>query len=363
MSAGQGNEEATPPVRRQWLSDRVESLRQDLQPLLATNGAGELERRPSVTSTWEALRGLLPEIPRSLDGSRDDGAKRRSFVDALRSSGQFRAPDSDVCLADEVGLSEEMHGLRGTMFAQYQTDAGAVRELRETLAKRMDSAWSNEALRRGVASAKAGDYDSAQQAYDQALELDGNNADALVARGAARANQGQFRSALDDMEAALKIESGDLNAKRYKEIIIAKLCRTESDKLTSGGEVLEYRSGMLESKVLSQEKGPLPVVGQASGGLDEDVRPSEDERIQDAMRVIESAAKRKHSKKKKRKRERRKQKSHSTKSSKGKLEKHNHQKKKRKTREKKSKSSRGGERRLSVEVSSDSSRSQPSISG
>lgn len=49
--------------------------------------------------------------------------------------------------------------------------------------------------RRGVALAKAGDLGGALPCYDQALQLDAGNADALVARGAALANRRQWQRA------------------------------------------------------------------------------------------------------------------------------------------------------------------------
>ena len=49
--------------------------------------------------------------------------------------------------------------------------------------------------RRGVALAKQGDLKAALPCYDQALQLDGSNADALVARGAALANKRQWQRA------------------------------------------------------------------------------------------------------------------------------------------------------------------------
>jgi len=46
-----------------------------------------------------------------------------------------------------------------------------------------------------VALAKVGDLAGALPCYDQALQLDASNADALVARGAALANQRQWQRA------------------------------------------------------------------------------------------------------------------------------------------------------------------------
>ncbi len=62
---------------------------------------------------------------------------------------------------------------------------------------------AQEAVRRGVAHAKAGEYDTAQQCYRQALDLDRRNSDAWVAAGAAHANRGEFPQAVSHFRTAL----------------------------------------------------------------------------------------------------------------------------------------------------------------
>lgn len=56
-----------------------------------------------------------------------------------------------------------------------------------------------------MALAKAGDLEAALPYYDQALQLDPSNADALVARGAALANRQQWQRASG---ACLGLETG-----------------------------------------------------------------------------------------------------------------------------------------------------------
>lgn len=66
-------------------------------------------------------------------------------------------------------------------------------------------AWSTEALERGVQLARSGDLDAAMPLYQQALQLDPTNADAMVAQGAAMANVRQYQDAVDMLLHALGV--------------------------------------------------------------------------------------------------------------------------------------------------------------
>jgi len=63
--------------------------------------------------------------------------------------------------------------------------------------------------------AKKEDYENSIKCYTQALEVDSNHKDALVARGAAYANQEKYELAIKDFDDALKIDPNDKNAKSY----------------------------------------------------------------------------------------------------------------------------------------------------
>lgn len=65
------------------------------------------------------------------------------------------------------------------------------------------AAWSTEALERGVQHARNGDLDAAMSLYQQALQLDPSNADALVGQGAALANLRRYQDAVDMLLRAL----------------------------------------------------------------------------------------------------------------------------------------------------------------
>lgn len=69
-----------------------------------------------------------------------------------------------------------------------QHSARAVEAWADDLRAEVKRVWASEAVRRGVAHAKARDAEAALRCYNQALELDPRQIDAYVARGAAHAN-------------------------------------------------------------------------------------------------------------------------------------------------------------------------------
>ena len=98
-----------------------------------------------------------------------------------------------------------------------------VAALASALKSETQSAWAAEAVRRGVAHAKAGDLEAALRCYAQALELDAAHRDAHVARGAALANCGRLREGREACEAALRLDPSDRNAREYLDAITAKM--------------------------------------------------------------------------------------------------------------------------------------------
>jgi tetratricopeptide (TPR) repeat protein len=89
--------------------------------------------------------------------------------------------------------------------------------------RKQNSDFANESVSRGVAAAKAGDYELAHKCYLKALEADPGNADAMVARGAAFANQKKFEEASALFRDALKLQPRHANALKYQDAIQQKL--------------------------------------------------------------------------------------------------------------------------------------------
>lgn len=136
----------------------------------------------------------------------------------------------------------------------------SMETIRSRLRQHVRSAWSQEALKRGVLCAKGGDVEQALSCYSQvhllvtecfsavmelkfdlfqvktrlhavhrlflyimqALDLNDCNTDALVARGAALANTQQWQRASDDLERALQLHPGHQNAIAYLSAVKVK---------------------------------------------------------------------------------------------------------------------------------------------
>ncbi|KAI8473859.1 MAG: hypothetical protein J3K34DRAFT_391529 [Monoraphidium minutum] len=140
------------------------------------------------------------------------------------------------------------------------TAQGAIDALR----RRIDGAWSREALRRGVAYAKAGELGEALSCYNKALQLDPCNADALVARGAASANRRGFAPALADFEAALRLCPGDANARAYLEATRAHMQQQEAAAAAAAREQGAQRQQDGEARQTAGPSGRPPA--NAPGG-------------------------------------------------------------------------------------------------
>lgn len=78
-------------------------------------------------------------------------------------------------------------------------------------------------VRKGVEFSNQERYEDAIKCYNEALNMDSKNVDAMVARGAALANLKEFERAINQLEMALSIDSQHSNAKKYLEIIEQKL--------------------------------------------------------------------------------------------------------------------------------------------
>lgn len=67
----------------------------------------------------------------------------------------------------------------------------------------------------GIKYFKNGNEIEAMQCLNQALKIDAENVEGLVARGALYANKGSLERAIEDFEVALKINAQHKNARKY----------------------------------------------------------------------------------------------------------------------------------------------------
>ncbi|CAK0755235.1 hypothetical protein CVIRNUC_002359 [Coccomyxa viridis] len=218
------------PVRGIWLEHRIRKLPEETKcgwlgnAMLDGGAARDALTAPRLSaSAWGFAK--LPSLD-TLFGSIENGHES-SFLASLTSSRTFHSPDCAHCMAELLQVSRTLEGLQGSTLLPQKTEESreAVRDMRISLKLAIKAAWSQEAVCRGIASAKGGDQDTALQAYDRALQLDANNVDAYVARGAASANQRHFSRAVADFETALEIEPEHTNAGRYLAAVRAQMAQ------------------------------------------------------------------------------------------------------------------------------------------
>ncbi len=98
--------------------------------------------------------GDTPSLRSLLHGAPRHGASRE-YQDALRASASFHAPSALAAMAAALGAAGVAEGMSGSLLLDLPGGQRAA-ELRRHIKDKVDLAWSNEALARGVAEAKAG---------------------------------------------------------------------------------------------------------------------------------------------------------------------------------------------------------------
>jgi len=83
--------------------------------------------------------------------------------------------------------------------------------------------WAQKEIEEGVKLAKQGHHKEAMGKYQDALDADPQNTDALVARGASFFNVNMIAEAIDSFKQALDIQPRHQNAKKYLDIASSAL--------------------------------------------------------------------------------------------------------------------------------------------
>ncbi|KAK9823237.1 hypothetical protein WJX72_001267 [[Myrmecia] bisecta] len=145
------------------------------------------------------------------------GEVQSDYQQLLHSSRSFASPDAVEAMATAYSVLPSVEFMQGSVMSapRSEADQAALAEVRQSLKRNIQAAWSQEAVRRGVALAKEGKLVAAHKCYQQALDLDRRNVDAWVARGAAHANSHAYQKAAQDFETALELEPRHANAAKY----------------------------------------------------------------------------------------------------------------------------------------------------
>ncbi|KAJ7376950.1 Tetratricopeptide repeat protein 14 [Desmophyllum pertusum] len=135
-----------------------------------------------------------------------------SFEEHLNKHKGFNNPRNIETLTDLLGVDTSAPCSLLRSFQRYECPE---RDYAEPLRKQQSAKWSMETTAKGVEHFKAGNYDTALKYFKHALQIDGENVEALVARGALCANQDQLTAAIKDFHDALAICPSHRNAKKY----------------------------------------------------------------------------------------------------------------------------------------------------
>uniref|UniRef100_UPI00358EAD5B tetratricopeptide repeat protein 14-like isoform X2 n=1 Tax=Myxine glutinosa TaxID=7769 RepID=UPI00358EAD5B len=160
---------------------------------------------------------------------------RGYYEDVLHSSLGFPNPGAvDWALYDiNVSDSHPPSLLRGL-----QRDCFMPNDFAESLRSHQSERYAQKCVQTGVAHFRAGRLPEAMTAYTEALEIDRDNVDALVARGALYANKGALARAIKDFEEAVKAGPAHRNARRY----LVQTLIAHAVQLEGNGEVQEALS-------------------------------------------------------------------------------------------------------------------------
>jgi len=155
-------------------------------------------------------------------------ALERGFLyeDFLEKSTGFINPNNVAHLCSELGLDDKTSSLMHDLDGKYPPSHYAP-----LIRKAQNTKWANKHVHLGIKHFKANNKIEAFQCLNQALNIDAENVEGLVARGALYANNNGLEKALLDFEAALKINPGHQNGKKYMcETLIAVARNFEDDK-------------------------------------------------------------------------------------------------------------------------------------
>eukprot|EP00877_Chromochloris_zofingiensis_P008796 jgi/Chrzof1/416/Cz01g15040.t1 len=201
------------------LQHRLQQLRPKVLTSFSTSSASPaLEQEASTNrNIWGFVHtAVLHEHPPAASSADDAPDQITPYLAALQASHVFKSPHSAVAMAKTYGAADLLLGLSGSLLLP-TSDSAAADQASDHIRQQINHAWSNEAVRRGVAAAKSGDYKEAHRCYDKALDMNPTNVDAYVARGAAHANQKQLLAAIKDFQHALDLDGQNVNAAKYLE--------------------------------------------------------------------------------------------------------------------------------------------------
>ncbi len=214
----------------------VLEVRRDSQRLLVSMKTPEDIALPSgvrLGSTPFSARCPAPYAA-SLKAEKED----LSYAECLEGATGFANPSCVENLAVELGLPVTAAGcsLFDSLRKGHDPEEGAV-----ALRKRQSAKWALGHVASGIRYFKAGNNVEAFQCLNQALKIDPDNVEGLVARGALYANGGSLEKAVTDFGQALDRDPAHKNARKYMCETLVALSRNIEDEGKYEEAIASYR--------------------------------------------------------------------------------------------------------------------------
>jgi len=215
------------PVRSYESGDLVRvvvlEVKVESQRLLA--GMNNASLRPELQNIVKLGLVQPNDLPATYSYSAQAMDRKIPYSVFLEKSVGFINPTNVAHLASELGLDTKGDSLMKDLSGRYQPEMYV-----SSLRKEQASKWAFKHVAQGIKFFKSGNNVEAFQCLNQALNIDGENVEGLVARGALYANNGGLDKAVEDFETALRINRQHKNAKKYMcETLIAVARNHEDD--------------------------------------------------------------------------------------------------------------------------------------
>lgn len=114
------------------------------------------DQTPSLNQLEDRACRRVAALQPSLDEPCNSYAEPGSYVASLESSHAFASNHCVQAMADAYGISEITNALSGSVLGGLADSASASAAV-QAIRQQVDSAWSTEAVRRGVVCAKSGE--------------------------------------------------------------------------------------------------------------------------------------------------------------------------------------------------------------
>ena len=215
------------PVRSYEAGDIVRvvclEVKLDSQRLLAGMKSSSL--RAEMAGVVKLGLCPQPQLPASFSYSSQAIQRKIPFTMFLEKSVGFINPTNVTHLASELGLDHKGDSLMKSLSGKYRPETYA-----SSIRRDQASRWAFKHVAQGIKYFKAGNNVEAFQCLNQALNIDADNVEGLVARGALYANNGGLDKAVEDFEKALNLNRNHKNARKYLCETLIAVARNNEDE-------------------------------------------------------------------------------------------------------------------------------------